>query len=467
MTWPPLLTLAGAAVLAPLIGLGIVWAPTLLGGLPLPRLAQVGPLALPYALLGGIATLAGLGWTVQGILGRTGFVSLFFLSLLAASQMNGIGFGPFDLFDLVLFGFAAGWAIRVARAPGASIRLSPLLVLASALVVLAIAHMPLMSPVPWFIGVFGVVRVALLTLLVVDMCRDVRMLDFVARTFVAVAAASAAIGIAQFALAYLDLFFFTLIAPPLSAFKPSPVGFVMRASGLAITAQHFSSFMVYALPFALWRFTETWRVLDAVAVALLGAGLLVSLNFGGIFAGMLVVAIFPFLRWPDLAIHLLLGGLAVLALSYFAGGIDLIHDLTFGDAGVAKGVDQRKTLFSLGLARVDASPWIGTGLRGFAETDGNFWGRPVHNLFLQAATELGLTGCLVFVAIFFMLTLGLARAIPGGGPGAKYPRILLTALASTLLLAQNEPNLEQSNLWLVLALAQAVIMIRGAPIRLR
>jgi hypothetical protein len=451
---------AGWLVL-PLIVAGLVmidpWVVRLLPS----RLAQAAGVAgLPYATP-ALALLCGLGLFALGRLVRRAedFAFAAMALLFVASQLNGIGAGPADIFDLALFGILAVWIVTHALDVTRHLRLSVLFFLATGLVVLTIAHMPLMSPVPWFIGLFGITRVTIIALLVVDLCRDPRMIDAALRLFVATAVVSAVLGIVQFTLAYLGIFYFTLITPAISAFKPTPIGFVMRASGLCITAQHFSSFLVYALPFALWRFSDLRRVRDGLAIGIILAGLAVSLNFGAMFAAMLVVGLMPFLRWPHLTIHLALGLVGLLSVAYFVGGMDVIYDLTFGDAGIAKGVDQRKTLFILGLEQFGRNPLIGTGLHGFGDVDGNFWDRPVHNLFGQAAVELGLAGFLIVLAIFVILTLDLAR-FAGRSVTA---RVGLLMLAAAIMLGQSEPNLDQSNLWLVLALAQAMILI-GRPV---
>lgn len=391
--------------------------------------------------------------------------------IIMASQLNGIGAGPFDIFDVALFGILALWIARYALDVTRPIRLSVLFFLATGLVVLAIAHLPMMSAVQWLIGLIGITRVAIISLLIVDLCQDLRKLDAALRVMVATAVVSATLGVAQFTLAYTQISYLTLIEPPISAFKPTPIGFVMRASGLCITAQHFSSFLVYALPFALFRLSDMCNWRNAAGVAVILAGIAVSLNFGAIFAALLVMGLMPFLRWPQLAIHLGLGLLGAMSLTYFLGGFDLIYDLSFGDSGVAKGVDQRKTLFTLGLEQFGRNPLVGTGMRGFGDVDGNFWHRPVHNMFGQVAVELGVGGLLIFLAIFFILTIDLARCATLTGSAVNHTRVGLLMLAAALLLGQSEPNLDQSNLWIVLAMAQAMILIvradavRGSPLQ--
>jgi len=421
--------------------------------------SRIGPVTWPYKSVLLVLGLSAMVLAAFYLLQKTrDFTTLFLVLIFTSSQLNGIGFGPLDIFDISLLGLFMIWAARIAPNDTRVLILSPLFFAASALVIMTIAHLPVMSPVPWFIGLFGIVRVALIALLFVDLCRDPKALRLVVRVFVVIATISALIGITQFLLAYFNIFVFSYIEPLLSAYKPTPLGFVMRASAFCSTAQHYSSFMVYALPFALLRASNTRRVRDVLAVFIILVGLFVSLNFGGVFAGALVVLLFPFARWPQLSIHLVLAGLAVLAISYFSGLLDLVYDLTLGDSGLAKGIDQRKTLFKLGLAQIEHSPIIGTGVRGFSDVDGNFWGRPVHNLFGQAATELGVFGALLFIGIFLVLAFELIRVVKTTSHETLFPQMMLIVLASAMLLGMTEPNLEQSNLWLMLALSQAVIL---------
>jgi O-antigen ligase len=411
------------------------------------RLTPVAALALAFGLL-------------ALLLARriSGFASPALIGLVATSQLNGIGLGPIDIFDVALLAILVLWVVRLGLDPGRTVTVPPLLFAVAGLVILGIAHMPLLNPVVWFVGMSGIIRVAVIVFLVCDLCRDRQTLDLVLRIFLVVALASAVVGIVQFALAYLDIFYFTLIKPAITAFKPSPIGFVMRASGLSITAQHFSSFLVHALPVALWRASETRSLLSVFACAIILGGIGVSLNFGGIFAAVFVLALLPALRWPDLIIHYALVLLALVAAAYFTGLLALAYDLTFGDSGVAKAVGQRKTLFSLGIEQVARNPIVGTGLRGFGNVDGNFWDRPVHNLFGQAASELGLLAALLMGGIFLAFLLSLGR-VYARADNRRTAGILLLMLSAAFVLAQSEPNLEQSNLWLVLALAQAATLV--------
>lgn len=453
-----LLPLASAAL--------VVFDPRISSLVPMGVWKRFGMADLPYRAVIATVVLSLLGLILAGLMRKArDFESLAVILIMAASQLNGIHAGPMDTFDATIFGLFMAWLAKRGADPEHAVRLSPLFFFASALAFLGFAHLPVMTPYNWFVGMYGIGRVVIVTLLVVEFCRDSRLLVLALRAFVIVAVISALLGLIQFTLAYFGVFHFTLIQPAITAFKPTPFGFIMRASGLCITAQHYSSFLIYALPVALWQSTGERPLRNALAVVILLAGIAVSLNFGGLFAALFALLLFPFLRWPRLSIHIALACLALLAIAYYAGVIHFIYDMTFGDAGVAKGVDQRKTLFVLGLEEIGRSPLVGTGLHGFGHVDGNFWDRPVHNVLGEAAAELGIEGAVIVIAMYFQLTLDLVRVTGARRQAAiNLAAVALLMVVTSFVIGQSEPNLDQSNQWLVLALAQATVLIlRGLP----
>lgn len=383
------------------------------------------------------------------------------VTLLLAAQLNGFGLGPFDVFDLALGVVLLAWIAKKALDETRPIALPPLMAFAGGLILVSVLHLAVENPVRWFIGTFGVVRAALVAFLVIDLIRDRETLERVLNAFLWLAVGSAVVGIVQFALSWFGIFNFTLINPPESAFKPTPIGFVMRASAFCITAQHFSSFLVYAFPIACWRLSNSWAARHWVAVVLLLLGVLVSWNFGAMIACALVGLAFPFLRWPSMAVHFAMALAAAVVIAWFTGFWELLYSLSFGDAGVAKGVNQRHTLFGLGLEKIARNPFVGTGPQGFATFDGNFWGRPVHNAFGQVATELGLAG-LVFLAGAYAWLIGkLAFGLVAAGPDRELTFVLLLMLLAAVQIAQSEPNMDHVNSWIVLGLSQAVLLLRA------
>lgn len=455
--WPlPLVAIAATAA-----ALLVLAEPALQGLVPhrywrMLRLEDLPLRATPLILvLSAVAAALALGFARA----RPSMESCFLVAALAAAQLNGFRLGPLDTFDAVIFGFFALWLALRALDPDHAVALPPVVLFGLGFLILQLAHLvEQSSPVAWAKGLFGMARGVLVALLVVNLCRDARMLRFFQQVFIAVATLSALVAIAFFLLSLFAGIHFTLIQPAHEAFKPTPIGFVMRASGFCITAQHLSGFLVFATPFALWRLTETWRLRDALLLAILWTGILFSWNFGAIFAAAVIGLAFPFLRWPQLSIHFVVAGVTLAVALYFSGYLQVLWDLSFGDHGVTKGVDQRMTLFRLGLEQIDRNPWVGTGLQGFATIHGNFWHRPVHNLLGQAAAELGVIGALLFLAMLLtLITQAVLLAAGPSEPAQGLVRRVLLMLIGLLVLMQSEPMLDHANTWLMLGFAQAAV----------
>jgi len=236
---------------------------------------------------------------------------------------------------------------------------------------------------------------------------------------------------------------------------------MLRASSLNATAQHLSGFLLLALPFVLFRITRDrggrrwfWLLSEGVLLT----GILLTWNYMAFFAVGVVLIVFPFLRWPRLAVQILIGAALLATLFYYTGVLEWLYEMSFGNASIAKGLSQRLTLLNLGFEKLYRNPWVGVGLQGFPFFSGNFWHRPVHDAYIQAATELGVLGAIVFITMLATLATQLAFLARAG---TRYSReVLLPALLAFLglvLLMLGEPMLDHSNTWLFLGLVSAMI----------
>lgn len=383
----------------------------------------------------------------------------FLIALFAAAQMNGLRAGPVDVFDIVLLIGILGWTAGLLRGQSDDFVIKPVVWIGLAFLILATAHLMVQSPGRFLVGWIGIFRAVLVAIIITNLIRDRATLDLAIRIFVVVAVISAGIAIVQFLAGYFLRFYFTLLVPPESAFKPTPIGFVMRASGLCITAQHLSSFLLFAFPLAGWRATSNWHAIDLVVVTILGLGVLVTWNIGAILILAAIVVIFPIVRWPHLTAHIFLVYGLFLTTLFLSGAAEWLYDTAY-DASVAKGVTQRSTLFSIGLDKLRRNPWVGTGPQGFAEFSGNFWHRPVHHALFQAATEYGLLGALLFLVLHLgLLTALLIAALRDDKRDASLVRSMLLVQLSLMALMNGEPMLDHSNTWLVIGLIQAALTI--------
>jgi hypothetical protein len=239
----------------------------------------------------------------------------------------------------------------------------------------------------------------------------------------------------------------------------------MRASGLCITAQHLSGFLSVALPFAMWRATSTWRLTDLALAGLIGLGVLASWNFSAIVCIAIVGVLFPLMRWPRLVIQFLVLYLLFSVAAYFTGLSEYLWDELVADSGAGRGLSQRQTLNLIGLDKLDRSLLVGTGPQGFAEFTGNFWHRPVHNVFLQVATEIGLLGLLALLtAIFYLIGKQVIAMVYGTVGQSVLARLAFLGLVANIILSMSEPVADHSNYWLFLGLFQAIALTRTTPI---
>jgi hypothetical protein len=416
---------------------------------------KIAPLTLACAV-----AAAFVAWAV----GRTGsLVAAGILVLLIASQTNGLRLAVIDPLDLALFTVLLIWMASRFGSAERSVMVANVVWASLALIILNLPNVLHENPVRFLAGSLSLTRCLLLSLLVLNFVSSSRHFDFAVRILMAVAIASAIIGIVQFCAGYFFGAYYTLIDPPETAFKPTPIGMVMRSSALCITAQHFSGFLTLALPFMLFSVTEPnsrSRVARAVGLTLVLLGIVSSWNFGAIFVAAAIVGSFPFFRWPRWSVQVAVTYVLAFGLAYFTGIIELAYDLTFGDSGVAKGVSQRKTLMELGFTKLYQDPWVGEGVFGMSEFSGNFWGRPVHNAYLQTMTEVGMLGGGVLIALLLVLATQLfLTGATAGGRMASHLRACLMSVLALMVLMMSEPMMDHSNTWLMLALAEAALLV--------
>jgi hypothetical protein len=385
--------------------------------------------------------------------------------LLLAAQITGLRAGPLDMFDAATGVALAVWLfLHLAGHPTLrEVHLPPAVMAALFFVALQMLHLVVQKPAPWLIAVIGAMKVMIVPFIVVNILNTRRVIEIWADAFRWIALGSAVVGIVQFSLAYFGIFSFTLIGDVLEAYKQTPLGFVMRASGLAFTAQHFSGFLLLSLPFWLMRWTRqdgVFRPIESAAILVILTGIAVSWNFSAILAAAVLGALFPILRWPRFTIHILLAYASISLVAYYTGLLDLIYATTLGDKGIAKGAGQRMFLSELGFEKLWRDPLVGTGMRGMADFSGNFWKRPVHNAFLQAFTELGLAGVLLFTVIIGAMTvLMLHLGTVLSGRDRDIPVAVGLGIVGFSVASMTEPNIDNLNTWLAVGVAAAILNV--------
>jgi hypothetical protein len=398
-------------------------------------------------------------WTREG-------TAVVLVALLASSQLGGFKAGPLDLLDALTFAVFGFWLARRLTDPAAGIATPSVLFFGGALLVVSLPNLVHQSPVTFVISTIVIAKVMLLTFLLVQLLDGEARVRFTVQALVAVALVSGIIGILQVLVYYATGRPYTLFVEwsPGEAFKYTPVGFLLRASALNPNAQMLATILMLSLPFLLFRATapglerrERLFLLAAVGVA--GLALLLTWNYVAFAGAALVLLGFPFLRWPHLTVHLLVGILLTGSILYYLGVADWLYSVSAGDPSIAKGMSQRITLLKLGLAKLGRDPWFGEG-RDFVRYSGNYWHRPVHNAYVQAATELGIVGGLIFSAMLVTLFTQLAfLARRACRYSVEILRPALLAFAGLMVNMLGEPMFDAANTWLTLGLVQAMILV--------
>jgi O-antigen ligase len=308
-----------------------------------------------------------------------------------------------------------------------------------------------------FSGFAAFVAKFALMLLLVDLLEDFRMARAAVYLMLAAAAAFALMGIAQ-----VTVFMLFGIDYSLSdidyRFGQSFFGPSLRASGLSRTANQFAPPLVAAALIALSLAVSTRRMLPRSVLALLFlaalAAVLLSIVRGSWFALALGVALLPFIHRPSLGFHW--AGLVMLVsvAAYASGLVTFMADAIVGLS--AAGTAERWELLVAGI-NVMLESWNGVGIQNFSRYSPSFERYPVHNLFGQMGSELGLPGLVAIVALVGYVGLHLVQAIRAARDPSH--RSLLCAMlggyVGLLAATQSEPMAFSQFLLIYIGVAEA------------
>ena len=442
-------------VLDPLVSARVprsVWNAVSLGNSPLRLVLLFIPLAIALWLC------------VRALYSAENYRRAFLVMLAVASQVGGINVGPIDMLDIVTLLAVLALFSELALAPATPL-LSPALILFGLFFLLMdIPYLAQMGVATFFIGFIKLFKTILLAFVLVNLIRNEDDIRFFIRVVIIVAVISALIGIAQSAAYFLGGYAFTLMDDVDEAFKPTPLGYVLRASALCPTAQFLSSFLLVSMPLFLWKFMESesgWsRRMLVTGLAVVLTGIVLTWNYGAIMTAGSMLVLAPFIMWPNRIIHLIIGAAFLSVLFYYTGIFEWMYDNSLGDSGVIKGVSQRQTLLLLGMETLARNPWFGTGLDGFSYYTHYIFHRPVHNAGVQIWVELGFLAFIGFIAmILILLTQTFILAFTGNSMINRLFRMLLLCLIGLIQLMFSEPFMNSQIVWFYLAFVQICILL--------
>lgn len=242
--------------------------------------------------------------------------------IFVASQTGGLKLGPIDPLDIATLFILLAAVVNRLYDPTATLKITSLFFFATALLglnVLTLIHQP---PAQHLVGAIGLLKVVLLAAILLHLIDDKKSILFAGRALVTVALLSSSAALLQALLYFafgIDITFIDHFGGAETHFKPTPFGMLPRASAFNPTAQHLSSFLLIALPFALFLYNGLEHPLRKLfKVAVLLSAIVATWNFGAIFAALFVLACYPFLRWPRYAIQISMAMALFVIVSYYS-----------------------------------------------------------------------------------------------------------------------------------------------------
>ena len=117
-------------------------------------------------------------------------------------------------------------------------------------------------------------------------------------------------------------------------------------------------------------------------------------------------------------------------------------------------------LMTLAFEQLHRSPLVGVGLKNFENFTKNFRRLPVHNTYLQAATEVGVLGGICFLSIFLyaLIRLLYLNSHVSDKNETLMIRVLLLGLVALMVSGIAEPNFDHPNTWVYLGILDGAIM---------
>jgi O-antigen ligase len=393
------------------------------------------------------------------------YVLLTVIALIGL-QSNGIKLGGFDVITIMPFLVILFVLAKSFQQPAFQIALPGVMFFGLLLLLLDIPYLAfphIHGPGRFIINFISLTKGMMVAFIFINLIRTERHLAITIQAFMVVAFISALIGIGQIALNY-----FTGItinfASEAAEWKPNFLGMSLRATGLTSWPSWLSDFLVLALPFMLFRLVNAqsirWRALYAIAIlALLGA-IFLTFTYAAYFAAVLVLAIFPFLCWPQKSVHFVVTLLMVGALFQIGGGFEWAYEHGLSKVTQSTGMIERRTYLQSTLNEIARDPWIGSGLYAEEEFSENFYRKRVHNTGLQAWAGLGLPGLLVFVAMMLTMLAQLwLMSVALRGQDRQLFQALGLGMGAMILEMFAEPNLTAPITWFYLGLCQAALLV--------
>lgn len=392
--------------------------------------------------------------------------SLIFALVMA--QLSGIELGKIDMLELASFLLFVFWFFQAFAEGDRKIQVSPLFLCTMGLVLLSFLALINKAPLK---GIIAMGEKFVLFFLICDLVRRKALIHTAARLVFWTGVFSSIVSVVQFFIFRYWGFLFTIGAPqenPNSFLKPTPFGMMPRATAFFPNPAGLNDFLLFSLSVGLFALfyakTKKMKTLYAIGCLLMVAAIVLTWSFTALVGLSLIFILFIYIYRPAYSIQYSCAMGFVALLCYEAGLLEKVFRFMKNFATAAGGI--RINLLELGAESLARNPFIGLGAQNFKSFSGNFFNEgpyifkyPVHNAFVQMATELGIFGGLIFLGIVIFLVIRLLAVLSSGVSEEQWIfKGFLLGLLAIIVHMLTEPMAYEGTLWLIFGLMEGSAM---------
>ena len=399
------------------------------------------------------------------------------LFTLFMAQFSGIELGPIHSLDVVALLLLLFWLLQSFVEGDRSVQVSPLFMFILGLALLSLIPLAFRAP---FKGIIAMGEKFILFLLLVDLMRRKELIQISARFVVWMGIFSSIVSLVQFVIFKMWGFLFTVGAPtdnPNSFLKPTPFGMMPRATAFFPNPAGLNDYLLFSLSVCLFALfyakTKKLKLLYSIGSLLMISAVVLTWSFTALVALGLIFILFLYIYRPSLSIQYSCAlGFGVIV-SYQIGLLEKVFAFVKNFSSAAGGI--RIRLLELGVESLVRNPFIGVGAQNFKSYTGNFFTEgpyifkyPVHNAFIQMATELGLFGGLIFLGMVVFLVMRLIAVLRSDTEEERWIfKGFLLGLLAIIIHMLTEPMAYEGTLWMIFGLMEgaAMTMLRENKLR--
>ncbi|MBX3235207.1 MAG: O-antigen ligase family protein [Nitrospiraceae bacterium] len=427
----------------------------------------------PFMLSAGLAACGLVGVVVlRGMDGVWRHKELWAIGCtIFAAQFSGVALGKLDALEFAVLVLVVFWLVRAFVEVDRTVQVTPFFFPMMGILFLAIFHFIQRPPVTSYIAIGEKI---LMFLILVDLMRTRESITITARCIVWVGVFSAVVAIVQFVLFFFWGIVWTIGASEEKAhamLKPTLLGMVVRAMAFFPNPAGLNTYLLFACALALsFVFLSQglrWKLAYLSAVGLMAIAVVLTWSAGALIClgAMFVLALFVYR--PALSIHISALFLLCGILVYLSGLHKMVLEIVKGFGGKTSG-SIRVELLELAMASLERNPFVGMGLQNFGRFSGNLFPTgpwlfkyPVHNAFMQMATELGIVGGVTYVFMVALMSVRLAIVL-WGRLDQELKLIFKGMLLGWVALLghlQTEPMAYESTFWVIMGVMEGAIII--------